>query len=323
MLDLSFRRAFRKQRPLKRRGNRIVIYRSREISRIQTLSDTLISRLSRVIETFPNVERLNPFYRDLLDILADVDRVKHSLGALNWAAKVISRISKSYISSIRRIDDPDRMASLRREALGRISSVLKRVGPEIDYLREVIPKLRDLPDVDPALPTVIISGMPNTGKSTLLSRITTKEPEIAPYPFTTKGIIIGHREMAGLGRVQFIDTPGLLDRPLSRRNKIEMQAIVALKHLGGLVLYMMDPTETCGYSLDEQVSLLRDIKANFSDELIAVINKIDIKMDFINEFEKARHIVSTEGIPSVEISAEKGKGLESLMRMVRSTLGSM
>lgn len=320
MLDISFRRAFEKQRPLKRKGNLISVYRIREISRIQTISDTLVSRLDRVIRSFPSVEKLDPFYRDLLDVLADLDRVKHSLGALKWASKIVSRISKSYILEIKRADDPTRMAILRREAMGRISSVLKQVGPEMDYLREIIPKLKDLPDVDPSLPTVVIAGIPNTGKSTLLSKITAKEPEIAPYPFTTKGIIIGHGEMEGLGRVQFIDTPGLLDRPLSKRNKIEMQAIVALKHLGGLVLYIMDPTETCGYSLREQVSLLKDIRVNFSNNLIVVINKKDLEMDYKEKFDGIRSIISMEGVPCVEISAEKGEGITSLMNMVRSML---
>ncbi len=321
LLDISFRRAFKKPKPVAKRGDKILIYRSREISRIQTISDTLVSRLDKVVKSFPSVERLDPFYRELLDVLAGVDQVKHALGAVKWASKTISRISRSYISRVSWIDDPDRMAALRREALGRISSVLKRIKPEVDFLREKIPKLRDLPDLDPAMPAVIIAGMPNTGKSTLLSKVTTKEPEIAPYPFTTKGIIIGHRDLEGVGRVQFIDTPGLLDRPLSKRNKIEMQAIVALKHVGGLVLYLLDPTETCGYTLEEQKSLLMDIITSFSEEMIAVINKKDLEKDYLGKFHEIRTFLGDQGVEFVEISAEEGLGIGNLLKIIRSKLG--
>ena len=54
-------------------------------------------------------------------------------------------------------------------------------------------------------------------------------------------------------RWQVIDTPGVLDQPLERRNTIEMQAITALAHLRACILYVMDVSEQCGYSLKEQV----------------------------------------------------------------------
>ena len=37
------------------------------------------------------------------------------------------------------------------------------------------------------------------------------------------------------------------------RNTIEMQAITALAHLRAAILYVMDISETCGYTLEEQV----------------------------------------------------------------------
>lgn len=52
-----------------------------------------------------------------------------------------------------------------------------------------------------------------------------------------------------------IDTPGILDQPLEERNNIEMQAITALAHLRASVLYIMDLSEQCHYSIEEQVRL--------------------------------------------------------------------
>ncbi len=315
ILDISFRRAFRKSRPIRSRGDKLLIYKAREVSRIQVISDTITSRLDKVVKKFPSIERLDPFYRELLDVTASIDRMKHSLGAVQWASKLIKRLSKIYITRIKKVNDPDLMIQLRREALGRISSVLKRVNQEIDFLREMVPALRNLPDLDTGIMTVIIAGMPNTGKSTLLSKLTTKTPEIAPYPFTTRGLIIGHGELRGK-KVQFIDTPGLLDRPLYKRNKIELQAIVALKHLKGPVLYIFDPTEICGYSIREQVSLFEELSSSLEHHMIAIINKVDLGEEYREKFNKIISYLNEKNIVFVKISAKDGTRLPILKELL-------
>lgn len=52
---------------------------------------------------------------------------------------------------------------------------------------------------------------------------------------------------------QVIDTPGILDQPLEERNTIEMQAVTALAHIRSAILFIMDVSEQCNYSLEEQV----------------------------------------------------------------------
>lgn len=54
---------------------------------------------------------------------------------------------------------------------------------------------------------------------------------------------------------QVVDTPGILDHPLEERNTIEMQAVTALAHLQCCVLYFIDISEQCGYTIKEQVRL--------------------------------------------------------------------
>ena len=56
-----------------------------------------------------------------------------------------------------------------------------------------------------------------------------------------------------------VDTPGLLDRPMEKRNDIEMQAISALENFGSLVLFLIDESEKCGTSIEEQHNLLEEI----------------------------------------------------------------
>merc|ERR1711983_742187 len=93
---------------------------------------------------------------------------------------------------------------------------------------------------------------------------------------TTKSLYVGHTDYKYL-RWQVIDTPGILDHPLENRNTIEMQAITALAHLRAAVLYFMDPSEQCNYTLEQQKSLFDSIKPLFANKpLIVVANKTDV-----------------------------------------------
>jgi len=164
--------------------------------------------------------------------------------------------------------------------------------------------LRTFPDIED-IPTVVIAGYPNVGKSSLIRQLSTAKPEIAQYPFTTKQIYVGHIEKTvhyEKKKYQIIDTPGLLDRPLSERNNIEKQAIAALRHLADLIVFIFDPSGTSGYQMNEQILMLDNIKKLFSDvPFIIVENKLDIK---------------NTGSSNQKISCNTGEGIKELRQEI-------
>lgn len=169
-----------------------------------------------------------------------------------------------------------RCKQLKKAALGRMATIMKRQASNLTYLEQVRQHLSRLPTIDPYSRTIIICGFPNVGKSSFINKITRADVEVQPYAFTTKSLYVGHTDYKYL-RWQVIDTPGILDHPLEERNVIEMQAITALAHLRACVLYFMDISEQCGHSLEEQVKLFESIKPLFTNKpLILAINKIDI-----------------------------------------------
>ncbi|MCK4285134.1 MAG: hypothetical protein KAX18_02980, partial [Candidatus Lokiarchaeota archaeon] len=93
-------------------------------------------------------------------------------------------------------------------------------------------------------------------------------------------------------KIQCLDTPGILDRPMSKRNSIELQAVLALRLISDLILFVFDPTPACGYDVESQIELFNEIKANFSKEgrveILIVLNKMDLAKDSEIEYLKDR-----------------------------------
>jgi nucleolar GTP-binding protein len=170
-----------------------------------------------------------------------------------------------------------RCKCLKRAALGRMCTVLKRQKASLAYLEEVRKHMSRLPALDPNTRTLLMCGLPNVGKSSFMNKVTRANVDVQPYAFTTKSLFVGHMDYRYL-RWQVIDTPGILDHSLEERNTIEMQAITALAHLTCSVLYFIDISEQCGYTIEQQCSLFRSIKPLFANkELIIVVNKIDVQ----------------------------------------------
>jgi nucleolar GTP-binding protein len=85
-----------------------------------------------------------------------------------------------------------------------------------------------------------------------------------------------HKKNYVTQKIQLIDTPGLLDRPLEKRNTIEKQAIAALRFLADVIILMSDPSESCGYSLTDQQQLRQQINELYPQiPLIEIENKVD------------------------------------------------
>jgi nucleolar GTP-binding protein len=303
LLDIAFSKA-RKESPEVNAHNereQIRLERARRISQMENAAETLGEKLEKAVKDFPSVDNLPAFQKDLLEATIEIEKTKKALAQLSITAKIIRKIQKEEIKKMRMFGKHERKISeITRGFFGRVSSTVKRLEKSIEQYNETARRMNELPNIKAEAPTVILAGFPNTGKTTILERLTGSKAKIASYPFTTQKLQIGYFE-AKYQDIQIIDTPGLLDRPFEERNPIEKKAIAAIKHLAKIIVFVIDPTEQCGYNVEEQASLMQETKKQFGLYIIAVLNKADIaSKEQIEEAKKLAEKIADETLAEGE-----------------------
>lgn len=238
-------------------------------ARVESAATSVTEILERYSTAFPNLERVSTYERELIDVVLGVAALQRNLGRLHGAAGSVRRITKQSLRAMRECKTRDDFAGAYTRFVGRLSSVVDELEPAFSALAHARDVLRRIPEATPGDPTIVFAGYPNVGKSTLLAALSRARPEIAPYPFTTKHVNIGHfhwpaEGQRGARRFQLVDTPGLLERVPEERNEIERQAAVAIAFLADVILFVYDPTETCGYSRAQQQGLREQVSKEFA-----------------------------------------------------------
>ncbi|CAK8999927.1 Probable nucleolar GTP-binding protein 1 [Durusdinium trenchii] len=71
---------------------------------------------------------------------------------------------------------------LKRAALGRMSTSVKKLQGALSFLEEVRQHLGRLPAINPATRTLILTGYPNVGKSSFMNIVTNANVDVQPCP---------------------------------------------------------------------------------------------------------------------------------------------
>ncbi|KAK2932251.1 hypothetical protein FoTM2_006709 [Fusarium oxysporum f. sp. vasinfectum] len=256
-LDIVLSRTQRKLPTQIRAGFKISRIRAFYTRKVKFTQETFSEKFGAILESFPRLQDIHPFHKDLLNTLYDADHFRIALGQMSTAKHLIETISRDYVRLLKYGQSLFQCKQLKRAALGPPASR---------------PSAFDRPNTR----TLLICGYPNVGKSSFLKSVTRADVDVQPYAFTTKSLFVGHFDYKYL-RFQAIDTPGILDHPLEEMNTIEMQSITAIAHLRSAIMYFMDLSEQCGYTVSAQIALFKSIKPLFSNKLVfVVINKIDV-----------------------------------------------
>jgi len=164
-----------------------------------------------------------------------------------------------------------------------------------------------------------IIGLPNAGKSTLLSRLTMARPRIDDYPFSTLNPNLGVMTLEDDITVTVADIPGLIEgasrgRGLGHR---------FLKHIERtrLLVHLIDVSMNSVERLLDDFHVLRDELRKYDESLlekdkVVLINKIDLLVSKPQDIERIKKTIEETGVQCLAISALTGEGLDDLKQIL-------
>lgn len=262
------------------------------------------------------VDSSGEFYRELFKAYVGISP-KDLAGKVGKYMNTARAVYRDTISAFKEVavEEGVRASELFRKGAGRILSFYKRLSGEVNLVKQYFKELSKMPDVRGDY-VVVLAGVPQVGKSTLLSKLTRAKPEIGTYPFTTKTLVAGHIEVNELGKIVLVDSPGILDSPLEEKNLIELKAVLAIRHLADHVLYVFAVYPYFYYTLEEQLNVYRSVmKLLEGKPCTPVLNKIDL-IDKNLLVEVTRRIESEVGVSPVLVSALNDLNLDLLRKII-------
>jgi GTP-binding protein len=165
-------------------------------------------------------------------------------------------------------------------------------------------------------------GLPNAGKSTLLSRLSRAQPEIADYPFTTKHPNLGMVALGGEQAFVLADLPGLIEGAhsgigLGHEFLRHVERTRALVHL-------VEPLPPDG---SDPLHNYRIVRRELELHGRSVIDKPEIiaasKGELTGSEEVRQRLERELGHPVLLISAVTGQGLARLVGTIAERLANL
>jgi len=169
-----------------------------------------------------------------------------------------------------------------------------------------------------------IIGLPNAGKSTLISRLSSAHPKIADYPFTTLDPVLGIVEGPGFQRCVMVDIPGLIEGAhdgagLGHQFLRHVERTRVLVHLVDIMPIEGDADPVHDYDVVRKE--LEEYNPDLAGKTEIVVTS---KIDLLGEDDtRIRDFARAAGRDVLGISAVTGKGLEELRRAVFAELDDM
>ncbi len=152
-------------------------------------------------------------------------------------------------------------------------------------------------------------GLPNVGKSTLLSRLSAARPRIADYPFTTKVPNLGIVPLPGYRSFVMADIPGLIEGAHAGKG----MGIQFLRHIQRtrILVYLLD------ISSDNPAGDLKTLRAEMSSFDPGLIKKSSAvafnKIDLVGERPLRKDEYQIEDDEVFFISAATGENVDDLL----------
>jgi GTPase len=168
-------------------------------------------------------------------------------------------------------------------------------------------------------------GLPNAGKSTLLSRLSAARPKVADYPFTTLTPVLGIVETDGQTFVA-ADIPGIIEGAHQGAGL----GLQFLRHVERtrVLLHVVDGSGTSGREPADDLALVAEEVRRYAPDLLdrpqlVAATKRDLAgSGAVDPLDALRGAAAARGLEVVPVSAVTGEGLATLKRRLAGSLAA-
>ncbi|TMW66494.1 hypothetical protein Poli38472_004259 [Pythium oligandrum] len=304
-----------------RESNKIVDPVKRAKNHTSRLINAQLNKLSSITRQaslqFPALKKMHPFEREVVLLTLGSGAYEKHVQQLRKVYASLHNVGKKHEKECQEQRTKQEAIDCGLRCIEELREVVEENGDVLSDVASMAKTLRGLPSVDLEKPIFAFVGAPNVGKSSLVRALSTASPEVANYPFTTRGITMGHLFVDGIS-YQIADTPGLIYRPDDRRNAIEKLALAMIEKTQAAIGFVFDPTGLSGTSIRDQLELREELRAR-----VSAVRDDHTWLDIISKTD-----VSTPGIPqltnefpaAMSVSTETNQGLVELSAVIRGIL---
>eukprot|EP00298_Acanthocystis_sp_HF-20_P013484 c20374_g1_i2.p1 GENE.c20374_g1_i2~~c20374_g1_i2.p1 ORF type:complete len:303 (+),score=116.27 c20374_g1_i2:106-1014(+) len=274
--------------------------------------------LKSLIDSYKTIEsRLTPFEKSLLKLSYKHREEKGGIPLneillqIDEGRKLIHHASREAVKECKEAPKKEVYSAVERSLTKFQTIIGKYLDPHLKELLIIQKELFSLPYINTNLPSAVLVGVPNVGKSSLVRAISSGTPQVNNYPFTTRGVSVGHFYLPDRETLcQVMDTPGIRGNEEGERNLMEFLTLSTVEHVADSVIFVMDFTGHAGQyaSPSTQLSVRGEVKSLFPDvKWIDVVSKCDLSTNSIPE-----SILKS----ALQVSVVDGRGLDELQSIL-------
>ena len=133
-------------RSIRLKGTRLEKSKKIELAKIEKIKNTLKEHFNKIVKSFPTIDDLPEFYKELIKATLDYKTLKKSLAAINWAKNKILFFYDKYRQHIKRTKDLRSINKYRRDFYGRVSSVIRQIKLNLKFIEEARKIMKEYPE---------------------------------------------------------------------------------------------------------------------------------------------------------------------------------
>ena len=118
-----------------------------ELARIKVARAKLEKSLKDILLAFPSLDNMTEFFQEMVRTTLEYDEIKKALGGVNWAVKQVSSFGRKFELKIKSSKELPTINTHRRAFFGRVSSILKQIGPELKTLENARRIMKTFPSI--------------------------------------------------------------------------------------------------------------------------------------------------------------------------------